>query len=339
MSKPKEDSTPRPTSRTVLASVVAAGAALYYGLGKQALLVLRIFVGLSVVAIVIGVVRYQGRTLWYSLALLASGVCLLWLFIHVFEGSFIYFPVQYPEGYWKWEKKAPIPITSVFLTTDDDIRIHGWLFEPEQVTSTILFFHGNAGNLSHRAHWCYALSRLDTRVFIIDYRGYGKSEGHPDEDGLYSDARAAYSYLVDELQIAPSTIFLYGKSLGGAPAAELALTLPAAGLILQSTFSSMPDMARHLFPLAPVHWLTRTHFATKEKLPRISLPVCIIHSRNDELIPFEMAVTNHGAAREPKELHLFDGPDHNGLIPQQGEALSTIFETFIEKHLPQPSDE
>lgn len=199
----------------------------------------------------------------------------------------------------------------VWLQTEDGVRIHGWYLPHPGARRVLLFFHGNAGNISHRQTSLEIFHRLGINLLILDYRGYGRSEGRPSEAGLYRDARAAWDYLVGLRGVAPSDIIVFGRSLGGAVAAQLASRVQPGALILESTFSSARDLAREIYPI--LSWLIVPcfDFDTVERLGAASCPVLVVHSRDDEIIPFALGRRVFEAAREPKAFHELRG-DHNG---------------------------
>jgi fermentation-respiration switch protein FrsA (DUF1100 family) len=174
----------------------------------------------------------------------------------------------------------------------------------------LLWFHGNAGNLSHRADLMLTLAKTPAQVFIVDYRGYGRSEGRPSEKGLYLDAEAAWRYLTNERKVVPGRIVLFGDSLGSAVAIDLATRVPAAGLIVQSGFTSARDMAARHFPFVP-RPLVRTRMDSLAKIPTVQGPKLFIHSPQDEVVPYELGRRLFEAAGEPKRFLEIPGASHN----------------------------
>jgi hypothetical protein len=207
----------------------------------------------------------------------------------------------------------------VFVTTDDRVRLHGWYIAHPQAQRVVLFFHGNAGNISHRGDSVAIFQRLGLNVFIFDYRGYGRSEGSPSEQGLYRDAAAAWRYLTETRGFDAREIVLFGRSLGGAVAAQLAAVQQPGALILESTLSSARDFARSAFPLLSRLVVVRYEFDTLASLARVRCPVLVLHSPEDEIMPFALGEKVYAAAGEPKRLVKLQG-DHNGgfLLSQPG---------------------
>jgi fermentation-respiration switch protein FrsA (DUF1100 family) len=202
----------------------------------------------------------------------------------------------------------------------------------------VLVCHGNAGNISHRLERARLMQqRLGASVLLFDYRGYGRSSGSPDEEGTYRDARAAYRHLVDDKGIAAERLLLFGESLGAAVAVQLALEKPAAALVLESAFTSIPDMARAAYPfLPPVGALIRTRYETLAKVPRLRVPLLVLHGERDEIVPFDQGRRVFEAAPEPKRFFAIPGAGHNDTYLSGGEPYWRAFEDFL-LSLPQPS--
>jgi fermentation-respiration switch protein FrsA (DUF1100 family) len=219
------------------------------------------------------------------------------------------------------------------LDTEDGVKIDAWFIPASSRGPTLLFFHGNAGNISHRLDSIQIFHELALNVLIIDYRGYGRSTGKPSEEGLYQDAEAAWNYLTKFRGIDAKEIVLFGRSLGGAVATWLAAKAQPAAVIVESTFTSVPDMAAKLYPLLPVRWLARLDFNAQENIRRIKSPVLILHSRDDEIVPFEHARSLYEAANEPKKLVEIYGGHNDGFIVS-GQFYTDILRRFIEKYLP-----
>lgn len=215
--------------------------------------------------------------------------------------------------------------------SSDGVKLHSWFF-PGSTREHLAFliFHGNAGNICHRLHYYETWLELGVSVFAFDYRGYGQSEGTPSEDGTYLDGQAAYAWL-RQRGFAPQDIILLGKSLGGGIASETALREKVGGLILQNTFSSIPDIGSELFPFLPVRLIGSIRYETVKKLPRIHVPVMIMHSRSDDLIRFTHAQRNLAAANEPKMFWEIYG-SHNGTLEADPVRYIEGLETFLKGH-------
>lgn len=176
----------------------------------------------------------------------------------------------------------------VSIETADGVTLHGW-FVPGRSQRVLLFFHGNAGNISHRLDSIRQFRNLELSVFIIDYRGYGQSEGRTSEAGLYRDADAAWDYLTETRGVRPQDIVVFGRSMGASVAAQLAARQQPLALIVESSFTSVPDIAKELYPWLPVRWLSRMNHATRDYVRDVSCPVLVVHSQDDEIIPFHHA--------------------------------------------------
>jgi fermentation-respiration switch protein FrsA (DUF1100 family) len=250
-------------------------------------------------------IAWRGALLGALLVLLLLGVLLRW-----FERRQVYQPLRALAS----EASAlGRPYEEVFFQATDGVRLHAWFFPVAPNSANhrfaVVFSHGNGGNLSHRLGTYELLLDLGVNVLAYDYRGYGRSQGKPSEAGTYLDAQAAYAWLRNR-GFAAGHILAYGESLGGAIAAELALREPVGGLILQSAFTSLPAVGAELFPFLPVRWLASIHYDTRAKLPRVRVPVLILHGRADSLVPFHQAEENFAAANAPKRFCALD-LDHN----------------------------
>lgn len=206
----------------------------------------------------------------------------------------------------------------VEIATDDGETLHGWWVPHIEAhidaRGTILFSHGNAGNISHRIETLRQFHELGLNVLMYDYRGYGKSTGKPSEAGLYRDVEAAWRWLIDDRDQAPGRIVLAGRSLGGAVTARLAARVNPACVVLESTFTSVPDLGAELYPWLPVRMLSRLRFDTLARVPDISAPLQIIHSRDDEIVPWEHGRKLRAAAGDAAELLTISGGHNTGFV-------------------------
>jgi hypothetical protein len=224
----------------------------------------------------------------------------------------------------------------VWFTTDDGVRLHGW-WVPGRQAQPWLWLHGNAGNLTHRLDNLAAVHhRLGVSVFIFDYRGYGLSAGAPSEEGLYRDAEAALAQLT-ALAGCPSTaVVVFGRSLGTAVAVELAVRTRVRALILENAFASIPAMARHLYPFLPTAALVRSRYDSLSKIPRVGVPVLILHSRHDPLIPYAQGQALYAAAAEPKAFHTIEAATHYDTYLSGGAAYWEALQRFLDTLPPAP---
>lgn len=249
------------------------------------------------------------------------------LLLYLLQNSLTYHParqiVYTPDA-------VGLKYEDAYFSAEDDIRLHGWFIPAANARGTVLFSHGNAGNISGRLETIRMLHGLDLNVLIYDYRGYGKSEGRPDEAGTYLDAQAAWNFLTGEKNIPESTIVIMGRSLGGAVSAWLATRVKPTGLILESTFTSAKDLAQELYPWVPVRWLIKIEYPTKSYLQDISVPKLILHSRDDRLIPFHHGKEIFESVREPKDFFEMSG-DHGGGHIVTGADYVDALDRFLDK--------
>lgn len=229
-----------------------------------------------------------------------------------FQHRQTFLPDRYPNGVWD-PRPFGLPATDLWFEADDGVRLHGWWIPHRKARGTVLYFHGNTGSIAHQLGTFRHLRRLRANILGFDYRGYGRSEGDPSERGLYRDARAAYRVLVEELGQDPGEVLFFGHSLGGAVAIDAALDCPAAGLIVQASFTNARDMARALFPTLPMGLMTVNQFRSVDKVPELGLPKLFIHGTEDGSVPHEQGVRLYEAAAEPKELYLVPRAGHNDL--------------------------
>lgn len=217
----------------------------------------------------------------------------------------------------------------VWLETEDGERLHAWWIPHPNPRATVVFSHGNAGSIGHRLESLRIFHALELNTLIYDYRGYGRSSGRADEPGIYLDATAAWEWVVEHEQVPAHTVLLFGRSLGGAVSAWLASRIDAGGLILESTFTSVPDLGQQLYWWLPVRWLSRLEFNTREYLSSTRLPVLIVHSPNDEIVPFSHAEQLLAATDDGKLLRL--AGDHNTGFLAAGEGYSRGLDRFVER--------
>ncbi|KMP11783.1 peptidase [Candidatus Nitromaritima sp. SCGC AAA799-A02] len=244
------------------------------------------------------------------------------------ESRIIYHPYKYPDGYWSPSDRS-VPAEDVHFSSGDGVRLHGWYVPSPGAKTTLLWFHGNAGNLTHRLDNIKLLQPLKIDVFIFDYRGYGKSEGSPDEAGIYLDSQAAYDWLVQVKKVPPRKIILFGRSLGGVCAIEVASKNQAAGLILESVFPSAAKMARKIFPFLPLDWAIQSRFDAISKVPGLKLPKLFLHGTQDEIVPYELGREVFEAAAEPKAFYDIEGAGHNDTYMTGGSAYFDALARFI----------
>ncbi len=274
--------------------------------------------------------RNRMITIATNIILIYLGLLLL---ISIFQAKLIFFPTSEiattPATYqWDYEE---------ITRNVDGETTHGWFISaPDTSRGTVLFSHGNAGNISDRLESIKIFRDLDFNTLIYDYGGYGKSSGSPSEKRCYADIRSQWEYLTKERQIPEDKIILFGRSLGGGPTAQLATEVDPAAVILESTFASIADMAHGQFPIFPTTLLLKHKFNTIHKVPEITAPVLHIHSSDDTLIPYTHGQKLFEASTQPKQFHDLHG-DHN-----EGYLISKDYpqavNEFLTRHLPTPEN-
>jgi len=249
-------------------------------------------------------------------------VACFYLFYPRVENFFVFFPDASldltPEALHLTHKE-------VYFDSGDGKRLYGWFFPQKVDSPVILFFHGNAGNISHRLHNIRLLLEKGLQVFIFDYRGYGMSDGRPSEKGIYMDGLAAYDYLVEKEHFPPDKIALFGRSLGAAVAIEVALSRDVRGIIIESGFTSTKEMAKSMLLFNLFSYFLPANYNNLEKIGRISVPKLIIHGDEDNLVPFSMGEKLFAASKGPKYFYALRGAGHNDTYVVGGaEYLSRI---------------
>jgi len=235
----------------------------------------------------------------------------LGLILYFKQPSFIYSPhreVPYNPG------DIRLTFEKVVFETEDDLKLSGWYIPAENARFTVLFCHGNGGNMVHRLDSINFLYELGLNCFIFDYRGYGTSQGKPTEQGTYLDAAAAYNWLTEKKNVKPEDIIIFGRSLGGSIAAQLAATVMARARIGESSFTSYVDIGKKVYPYMPVRLFARYDYKTIDYVRRVTFPAMFIHSRNDEVIPFEFGLRLYEAANEPKKFVEIFGSHNDGFL-------------------------
>ena len=247
-------------------------------------------------------------------------------FMYVNQPHMVFFPIKElrgAPGSWGMEYEN-VTIESL----DKTAKLHGWYIPAKGATKTLLFFHGNAGNISHRGESIQIFHNLGLNVFIIDYRGYGSSTGEPSEKGIYDDARSAWQYLTQTRAVPASDIIIFGRSLGGVVAAQLASQVNAAGLILESIFSSAKEVANHLMPVMSRLVYLRFSFDAVNTVKKVNFPLLVLHSPADDIIPYKFGKKVFAAGNEPKTFFEMKG-DHNGGFLESQPEYQQALEKFI----------
>ena len=264
------------------------------------------------------------RTLVSILTIAISIYALLALMLYLFQGRMVFLSNFPGRELTASPDNIGLGYENISLTTSDNESLHGWYIPAENSRGVVLFFHGNAGNISHRLDSIDIFHEVGLSTLIIDYRGYGQSTGKTSEQGTYLDAQAAWDYLVNHRGMPPDRIIIFGRSLGGAIGTWLGVHNTPAGVIIESSFSSGADMARRLYPFLPVSLLTRLQYPVVDYAGRLSSPVLVIHSIDDEIIPFSMGQEVYAAVNQSKEFLQLSGDHNNGFLINQGDYVAAL---------------
>lgn len=269
------------------------------------------------------------KKVFRAIGLLLALYVLLGLLMYVLRDRFIY----HPERRIPQEAERPDEVQDCHFTTEDGLQLHGW-WRPAgdaEDAPVVLWFHGNAGDISRRVDNLQMMPD-SLNVFLIDYRGFGRSEGHPSEEGLYEDARAAHRYLVEERDIAPERIVVFGRSLGAAVALQLGLERPVGAVIMESPFRSVAAMAQAMFPFLPAGFMVGDMYDNVSKVKDLDVPLLVIHGTEDDLVPFGHGRAVYEAAGASAELYPIDGAGHNDTYQVGGSAYFERLLNFCREH-------
>lgn len=257
------------------------------------------------------------------LAIAALGYGVLVVTVYLMQGRMLYLANVPGRELTATPADIGFEYEDVSIRTEDGILLHGWHI-PAEGPRTLLFFHGNAGNISHRLDSIRQFHRLGLSIFIIDYRGYGHSGGRTSEKGIYRDADAAWQYLTEDRDIAANNIVVFGRSMGASAAAKLAANEQPLALIVESSFTSVPDIARELYPWLPVRRLSRLRHATRDYIADVRCPVLVVHSRDDEIVPFHHGEAIFAAARDPRSFLILRGGHNDAWLLDEGNYIDGL---------------
>lgn len=268
------------------------------------------------------------EAVWNHTRVVLVAILLVVLLLRLFEERLVFFPTKHSTG-------EPVPegrslgFDDVFFRAGDEVELHGWYAAAPRARFTLLYLHGNAGNLSHRIDNIAFLARLPANVFGVDYRGYGRSQGQPSEAGVYRDAEAAYDYLRHTKGVPAERLVVLGQSLGTAVAVELAARRPVPGLILEAGFPSARRTAQRVMWLPGLRWVMRTRFDSASTLARLRVPVLVAHCTGDPVIPVDLGEELFRAANEPKTFIRHEGRCHEPLYTADPEAYANRLREFL----------
>lgn len=273
------------------------------------------------------------EVLLWTLAAFVAGYILLLVMLYFLQSKMMYYPAREIGA---TPRNIGLEFEDVYFRLDSGDKMHGWHIPENTSEYTLLFFHGNAGNMSGRLDTIRLFHGLGLNVFIVDYPGYGNSEGSPTEESTYKCGQEAYHYLVKQRRTPPEKIIVMGRSLGGPVAAQLAATNRTGGLILESTFTSASDLAVELYPVFPVKQIMRYSYPTTKYLQQVSVPVMVTHSIDDEVVPFHHGEEIFKAAGEPKTFFRMRGRHGAGHL-ESGAAYKEAIEQFLSANIKIPA--
>lgn len=269
---------------------------------------------------------------WVILLLVVGGYVALVLTLFFFQSHLLYLPNVPTRDVVVTPDDAGLAYESVTITTEDRVTLDGWFIPGREARGVLLFFHGNAGNISHRLDTLKVFNDLGLTTLIFDYRGYGRSEGEPSEEGTYRDAEAVWRFVTEGRRVPAREVVLFGRSLGAAVAAHLATRHTPGALIIESAFTSIPDLAAELYPFLPARRLARFRYSTQADLVSVLCPLLIVHSRDDEIIPFAHGQRLFAVANEPKQLLELRGGHNDGFLVSRRAYMDGLH-TFLQMHL------
>lgn len=247
------------------------------------------------------------------LVIVAACYGLLVALVYLMQGRMLYLASVPGRELTATPADIDLEYEDVSIETKDGVRLHGW-FVPGPSTRVLLFFHGNAGNISHRLDSIRQFQSLGLSVLIIDYRGYGQSGGKTTEKGVYRDADATWRYLTEKRGVAAGDIIIFGRSMGASAAAKLATKQQPLALIVESSFTSIPDIAQEIYPWLPARWLSHLRHATRDYIRDVRSPVLVVHSRDDEIVPFHHGEAIFEAANEPRTQLVLRGGHNDAYV-------------------------
>lgn len=268
----------------------------------------------------------------WIIAIVAGIYILFACYLFIFQSNYVYYPNLVLTIPTEDPNRIELPFENISFKTSDGLKLSGWFIPKENARGVLVFCHGNAGNIRHRLESIKLFNRLGLEVFIFDYRGYGESEGKPTEKGTYQDAEAAWYYLVEDRHVDPAKIIVFGRSLGGGIASWLGAKYTPGALILESTFTSLPDIAATRYWFMPIRLLIRIKYNTAERLSNINCPILVVHSHDDEDIPFNHGQRLYQIASEPKEFLEIAGTHNEGFITS-GALYEDGLNNFILQHM------
>lgn len=264
------------------------------------------------------------KMVWYIL-LAAILYALIILLMYFNQARLIYYPTEDLDA---TPSDMGLKYEDIDLTTSDKVKLNAWFVPANDAKYTVLFCHGNGGNISHRLDIIALYNALNMNVFIFDYRGYGKSEGKPTEKGTYRDVDAAWNYLTNDMKIPAKSVIVLGRSLGGGVATYITLKKSPRALILESTFTSVPDMAKKYYAYLPVSIMPIYQYPNIDRIKEIKCPVLVMHSPDDGLVPYKHGERLYKTANEPKTFVKLKGSHNDGFFVSK-DIYKSALERFV----------
>ncbi len=265
----------------------------------------------------------------------AAGYGLVLAIVYLMQGRLLYLANVPGRTLTVTPADVRMDYEDVSIETTDGVTLHGW-FIAGRSPRVLLFFHGNAGNISHRLDSIRQFRNLELSILIVDYRGYGQSAGRTSESGIYRDADAAWRYLTETRRVSPSDVVIFGRSLGASVAAQLATRQRPLALIVESSFTSVPDIAQELYPWLPTRWLSRLSHATRDYIREVRCPVLVVHSRDDEIIPYHHGQAIFEAAPEPRTLLTLRGSHNDAFLLDESTYIEGLWTFLMRLSAPEP---
>lgn len=244
---------------------------------------------------------------------------------HFIERTFVFFPVK---PLLQTPRYLDMEYEDVYFQTSDGVTLNAWLISPAADSPMVLWFHGNAGNIGDRVENARLLYDRGLALCMVDYRGYGKSEGSPSEKGVYLDGQAAYDYLASR-GVAPDKLIIFGRSLGAAVAVFVASRNECAGVVLESAMTNMADMARVHYPIIPGLGSLKNKFNSIGRIASLRSPILFIHGDEDEIVPYELGQRLFEAAKAEKDFYTIRGAHHNDTYLIGGSEYFDRFDRFV----------
>lgn len=260
------------------------------------------------------------RVFVMSLSLLIGCYAIVLILIYTNQSKLVYFP---STNMGTNPKSVGLEYESITFYSSDNTKLHAWYIPKKGADLTLLFLHGNGGNISHRIDSIKIFNSLGMNVLIFDYRGYGKSGGNATEQNTYDDARSAWDYLVKNKKVKAEDIIIFGRSLGGAIAANLGSTLKPRGMILESTFTSAKEFASDVYPFVPKSLIHFTYGTTKY-LKDINYPILVVHSKDDDIVPYKHGEAVFKNANEPKSFLKIRGSHNQGFLQSKDIYVNSL---------------